>query len=679
MFVAVLHFILSIFQNSTALPLNYLLNARKKYGETIFLTIRLTERLTARYQKSKCDIEYLRLCLIYNLTPKFIRFKLWKNELKSEKQYQQFQRQCILTEYKNRNRDSIKIKNEIDSILSTLKKKLKLIDYQHLLQFLHERAKYVNKVTTETHKKKIKLINHGITGQDYESMKDKILHNMSSHKLTLSEERLLCRGMNFCIESKLNNYLEFQTDVELNMSKIENLCHPTAFRSLCHDIYGFSKQLMNTNKKKSMRNISDEEMNAIKTLKENKSIVICKADKGNAIVVLDKNEYIAKAKLLLENKQFKRTKNNLIEEKEKEMNKYLQSLLKSNTIDKQLFYQLRSTCSSPAVFYGQPKIHKINNPLRPIISTTATYNHHLSQHLTRILSKQREKPPSFVKDSFELMKKITNLKTNNNEILVSFDIESLYTNIPVSEAIETALDLLYKEGTKPDCPYDRTQFKKLLELSSLNVPFRFLEENYVQQDGVAMGSPIAPILADIFISKLEEKLNRFTTNKPKTWYRYVDDVFCIFNKKQNINDFLSRINKWHPNIRFTIEYENNECLPFLDLLIIRRNNKFDTTVYRKPTTTNLYLLYDSNQARKYKLGLIKSLYVRSLRLCSDETYLKIERDHLIKTLQQNGYPLHIIKRGIKEANAIYKRLNNLASQPQPQKNQRNLLRLLILR
>jgi len=219
---------------------------------------------------------------------------------------------------------------------------------------------------------------------------------------------------------------------------------------------------------------------------------------------------------------------------------------------------------------------------------------------------------------------------------------------------------------KPDCPYDRTQFKKLLELSSLNVPFRFLDKNYVQQDGVAMGSPIAPILADIFISKLEEKLNRFTTNKPKIWYRYVDDVICIFNKKQNIKDFLTRINKWHLNIHFTIEYENNERLPFLDLLIIRSNNKFVTTVYRKPTTTNLYLLYDSSQARKYKLGLIKSLYVRSLRLCSDYTYLKIERDHLIKILQQNGYPLHIIKRGIKEANAIYKRLNNPPSKPQPQ-------------
>ena len=125
-----------------------------------------------------------------------------------------------------------------------------------------------------------------------------------------------------------------------------------------------------------------------------------------------------------------------------------------------------------------------------------------------------------------------------------------------------------------------------------------------------MGSPIAPIVADIFISKLEEKLCRFTTNKPRIWYRYVDDILCIFNSEQNITDFLSHINKWHPNIKFTIEWEKHNILSFLDLLIIRQNNKYVATVYRKPTTTNLYLFYDSNQPRKYKLGLIKSLYLR---------------------------------------------------------------------
>ena len=332
------------------------------------------------------------------------------------------------------------------------------------------------------------------------------------------------------------------------------------------------------------------------------------------LLSLIKKDYIEKEKSLLANKQFKRTRKNLVEEKEREMNRYLNLLLKTKVINEKLYYQLHSTCSSPAVFYGQPKIHKDNFPLRPIISTTATYNYQLSKHLTKILSEVRKKPPSFIKDSFELMKKITKLESNDNEILISFDIDNLYTNVPVLEAIETALDLLYKNEKKPNCPYDRSQFKKLLEFSCINVPFRFHNDNYIQIDGVAMGSRIAPMLADIFMSKLEEKLYRFTINKPRIWYRYVDDILCIFNNRQNLTDFLSRINKWHPNIHFTIEREKNQRLSFLDLLIIRQNNRYVTTIYRKPTTTSLYRLYDSNQPRKYTLGLIKSLYLRSLQL-----------------------------------------------------------------
>ena len=113
-----------------------------------------------------------------------------------------------------------------------------------------------------------------------------------------------------------------------------------------------------------------------------------------------------------------------------------------------------------------------------------------------------------------------------------------------------------------NCPYDRSQFKKLLEFSCINVPFRFHNDNYIQIDDVAMGSPIAPMLADIFISKLEEKLYRFTINKPRIWYRYVDDILCIFNNRQNLTDFLSRINKWHPNIHFTIEREKTNVYLF---------------------------------------------------------------------------------------------------------------------
>ena len=123
-----------------------------------------------------------------------------------------------------------------------------------------------------------------------------------------------------------------------------------------------------------------------------------------------------------------------------------------------------------------------------------------------------------------------------------------------------------------------------------------LNKTHIQQDGVAMRSPLVPILADIFISKLELKLKKFSTNKPHIWKRYVDDVFCIFQKSQDISKFLTCINNWHKNIKFTSQLEENNQIAFLDVLIIKDkiNNKYITTVYRKPTNTNLYLLYESN-------------------------------------------------------------------------------------
>ena len=102
------------------------------------------------------------------------------------------------------------------------------------------------------------------------------------------------------------------------------------------------------------------------------------------------------------------------------------------------------------------------------------------------------------------------------------------------------------------------------------------------------------------MSNLEKKLNRFSSNKPILWIRYVDDIFCIFTDQQNIDSFFGRINKWHTNITFTKEVEIAEKLAFLDVLVIRdhKRDEYTTTLYRKPTSTSLYLLNESNQCRR---------------------------------------------------------------------------------
>ncbi|CAF3431518.1 unnamed protein product [Rotaria socialis] len=344
------------------------------------------------------------------------------------------------------------------------------------------------------------------------------------------------------------------------------------------------------------------------------------------------------------------------------MNNYISKLLKDKVIDKQLYWRIHSTSSSLATMYGQPKVLKLNYPLlRPIISSIDSYNHELSKYLAEIIKSNRtSSPPSYIRDSFEFVKKIIKVNDSKDQVMISFDVDSLYTNVPVNEAINLTLDMLYKRSSSPPIPFNRSRLKQLLELAVSNTPFRFLQKTYIQCDGVAMGSPLGPILADIFVTNLETKLNKFSTNKPSLWIRYVDDIFCLFTKKQDIDDFLERINKWHKNIRFAKEEEIDGKLAFLDVLVIRDNttNKYVTTVYRKPTNTNLYLLYDSNQCRKYKLGLIRTLVIRILLICSTITHKDNELTLMKHTLKTNGYPDHLIRRGICEGEVIVNKINN---------------------
>ena len=103
-------------------------------------------------------------------------------------------------------------------------------------------------------------------------------------------------------------------------------------------------------------------------------------------------------------------------------------------------------------------------------------------------------------------------------------------------------------------------------------------------------------------------------------------------------------------MKFTIEKEKNNQVSFLDVSVIRdkSNNKYDTTIYKIPTNTNLYLLFKSNQCRKYKLSLIRSLAIHILLIYSSEKYSHTELQQLRHMLHNNGYPNHMINRRISE-------------------------------
>ena len=233
--------------------------------------------------------------------------------------------------------------------------------------------------------------------------------------------------------------------------------------------------------------------------------------------------------------------------------------------------------------------------------------------------------------------------------MVSFDVESLFTNIPLDETINICVDRLYTRKKKVKGLLKR-HFKELLMLATKSSCFLFNGVYYSQLDGVAMGSPLGPTLANLFLAYHEEKwLNDCPVQfKPLYYRRYVDDIFLMFQNKSQVLKFLRYMNSRHQNIRFTVEEEENGSLSFLDIKITRNGDKLMTSIHRKKTFSGVYLNYDSFLPRDYKRGLISTLLYRAYTLCSDYNSIHEEISKLKTIWQKNNFPLSFIDRCVKK-------------------------------
>ena len=130
-------------------------------------------------------------------------------------------------------------------------------------------------------------------------------------------------------------------------------------------------------------------------------------------------------------------------------------------------------------------------------------------------------------------------KLENDDILVSFDVSSLYTNVPVYEAMDECTNLLYA-GRYKKPPVDKQTFKELLEICSCNVILLTNEGYYQQIEGLAMGSPPAPLLANGWMHKFDS----IVKGDASLFARYMDDYVCDI-KAKSVQEKLKQINELH--------------------------------------------------------------------------------------------------------------------------------------
>ena len=230
--------------------------------------------------------------------------------------------------------------------------------------------------------------------------------------------------------------------------------------------------------------------------------------------------------------------------------------------------------------YGNVKIHKANNPLRPIISQIPTPTYHLAKTLNRIITPYI--PNQYmIKSTDEFIDILHSNKCNG--IIASLDVESLFTNVPIDATIDIIIHDMYNhpELSPPKIP--QSILKELLQLCTKEAPFTAPDGYmYLQVDGVAMGSPLGPTFANFYMGHVESKVFEDRTNKPDLYVRYVDDIFLQVETENHLTQ-LKQLFEENSVLKFTYELNIGNKLPFLDVMVTSTDDRFKTTVYHKPT------------------------------------------------------------------------------------------------
>ena len=380
---------------------------------------------------------------------------------------------------------------------------------------------------------------------------------------------------------------------------------------------------------------------AAKRLKEKEGISIRRADKTAALVLISTDEYNNKLDAILnDDTKFKRISRNPIEEIKRETNKIIERVNASSNAAR---LPPISGDYEPGYLYGTIKTHKNGNPLRPIISQIPTPTYALAKKLNNLLT-------PYIPNKFSIKSSIDFLdivkRTPTDGLIASMDVESLFTNVPVDETIRLILEKVYHDDSTPKLEIPEEALKSLLEICTKRAPFiTHRGHMYTQIDGVAMGSPLGVLFANFYMGSVEERV--FSSSPPPpTYCRYVDDTFVALREDADIQDLIARFQQ-HSVLRFTSEYSVDGKLPFLDVLVSKNDEGFNTSVYRKATDEGHCLDGNSECPQRYKSSVMDTYIRRALTHCSTWIATNEELKKTTQMLVNNGYSNREIEHRIK--------------------------------
>ncbi len=313
--------------------------------------------------------------------------------------------------------------------------------------------------------------------------------------------------------------------------------------------------------------------------------------------------------------------------------------------NKQAAYLKPTSSPRPRQFYLLPKIHKelgkwtIPNrmpPGRPIVSDCSSESYRISEYIDYFLQPLAKMHPSYLKDTWDFLQKLEKIQVPHNALLITLDVESLYTNIQIEEGLKSVRNIFRKNPKilRPD-----KHILKLLELSLRNNDFQFNGQWYLQISGTAMGKKFAPSYANIYMAELEQELLGKAGKLPLAYWRFLDDIFIIWPYSEiEFLEFLKLLNNHNDSIKLTHTI-NKDSIDFLDVTIFKgerfqTEHILDTKVYFKPTDTHELLHKESFHPPHTFKGILKSQIIRFYKICNNSSDSEEACSILFRTLRQ---------------------------------------------
>ena len=258
-----------------------------------------------------------------------------------------------------------------------------------------------------------------------------------------------------------------------------------------------------------------------------------------------------------------------------------------------------------------------------------------------------QKVKSYIEDTNHFLSKLNRVgKLPRGVILCTIDVLGLYPNIPHSEGLTSLQRFLELRDNK------QISSDTLIELAEIvlkNNIFEFDEKTFRQVRGTAIGTKFAPPYAILFMADLEEKILSAFEEKPMIWWRYIDDIFFIWEHgEESLEKFLNKLNSFHPTIKFTAEY-SKETINFLDVNIRLVEGELMTDLFVKPTNTHQFLDPSSSHLYHYKKGRLYSQALRLNKICCDNESFDKHCNDLEEWLMEMGYSEKIIRKQLLRA------------------------------